>query len=134
MGLKARVATLPGREITADEQQRFRVDDLLPSRVMRPADAQDAARELRLCDLAPGVGVAYPAGKLAGPGGPPATRAASSSPSTLPTGARATVGVTAEVTSRVQTRPQVEPALLAHFGMPGPATDPGTSLARQYLA
>src|SRR5207248_7214887 len=51
MGLNARVATLPGHEITVEEQQEFRVDDLLPSRVMRPADGQDAARGLRLCDL-----------------------------------------------------------------------------------
>jgi len=62
MGLNARVATLPGQEITVDEQQRFRVDDLLPSRVMRPADAQDAARELRLCDLAPAAVVTWGGG------------------------------------------------------------------------
>ncbi len=62
MGLNARVATLPGQEITVEEQQRFRVDDLLPSRTIRAADAQDAARELRLCDLAPAAVVTWGGG------------------------------------------------------------------------
>src|SRR5438094_7223431 len=62
MGLNARVETLPGHEVTVEEQQPFRVDDLLPSRVMRPADAQDAARGLRLCDLAPTAGVIWGGG------------------------------------------------------------------------
>ncbi len=62
MGLNARVATLPGHEITVEEQQEFRVDDLLPSRVMRPADAQDAARGLRLCDLVPAAVVTWGGG------------------------------------------------------------------------
>jgi len=53
MGLKAHVATLPGQEISVEEQRRWHVDDLLPSRLMRPADAEDAARGLRLCDMTP---------------------------------------------------------------------------------
>jgi len=62
MGVNARVQTLPGQEITVEEQRRFRVEDLLPSRVLRPADAQDAARELRLCDLAPAAVVTWGGG------------------------------------------------------------------------
>src|SRR5205823_14966623 len=34
----------------------------LPSRVMRPADAQDAARGLRLCDLVPAAVVTWGGG------------------------------------------------------------------------
>src|SRR2546428_1892126 len=71
MGLKARVATLPGHEITVEEQQEFRVDDLLPSRVMRPADAQDAARGLRLCDLVPAAVVTWGGGTQIRLGAPP---------------------------------------------------------------
>src|SRR5438094_865310 len=62
MGLNARVETLPGHEVTVEEQQPFRVDDLLPSRVMRPADAQDAARGLRVCDLVPAAVVPWGGG------------------------------------------------------------------------
>jgi len=62
MGLKAHVETLPGQEISVEEQRRWRVDDLLPSRVMRPADAQDAARELGLCDMTPAAVVTWGGG------------------------------------------------------------------------
>ena len=235
MGVNARVQTLPGREITVEEQQRFRVDELLPSRVMRPADAQDAARELRLCDLAPaavvtwgggtqmrlgtaprryevafstdrmarlleyepadltcrveagmrlqdlqesllaqgqrlpldpphpdratvggmlaananglgrarygtvrdwviGIAVAYPSGKLARAGGKVVKNVAGYDLMKLHIGALGTLGVIAEVNFKVQTRPQVEATLLAHFAMPAPAIDAGTTLARQYLA
>ena len=235
MGVNARVQTLPGREITVEEQQRFRVDELLPSRVMRPADAQDAARELRLCDLAPaavvtwgggtqmrlgtaprryevafstdrmarlleyepadltcrveagmrlqdlqesllaqgqrlpldpphpdratvggmlaananglgrarygtvrdwviGIAVAYPSGKLARAGGKVVKNVAGYDLMKLHIGALGTLGVIGEVNFKVQTRPQVEATLLAHFDMPAPAIDTGTTLARQYLA
>src|SRR5207248_8606370 len=62
MGLKAHVETLPGQEISVEEQRRWRVDDLLPSRVMRPADAQDAARGLGLCDMTPAAVVTWGGG------------------------------------------------------------------------
>ena len=71
MGLNARVETLPGHEIGVEEQQRFRVDDLLPSRVMRPADAQDAARGLRLCDQAAAAVVTWGGGTQMGLGPAP---------------------------------------------------------------
>lgn len=52
MGVKARQA-VPGHQITVDTQHRLEVDGLLPSKVMRPIDADDAARGLRLCDRIP---------------------------------------------------------------------------------
>src|SRR5438270_10451062 len=71
MGLNARVETLPGHEIGVEEQQRFRVDDLLPSRVMRPADAQGAASGLRLCDQAAAAVVTWGGGTQMGLGPAP---------------------------------------------------------------
>ena len=50
MGVKSRPQTLPGQAITVDEQRRFSVDGLLPSTVMRPNDADHAARDLHACD------------------------------------------------------------------------------------
>src|SRR2546423_4699486 len=50
MGVKARAQLVPGHQISLEEQQRLGVDGLLPSKIMRPADADDAARGLRLCD------------------------------------------------------------------------------------
>ena len=44
MGVKARAQALPGHEINVDEQRGLSVDGLLPSTVMRPEDAEDAAR------------------------------------------------------------------------------------------
>src|SRR3989449_5994945 len=58
MGVKARPLALPGEAITVDEQRRFSVDGLLPSTVIRPKDADEAARELYSCDEVPAaVGV-----------------------------------------------------------------------------
>ena len=71
MGLKAHVATLPGQEISVEEQRRWHVDDLLPSRVMRPADAEDAARGLRLCDMTPAAVVTWGGGTQMRLGGTP---------------------------------------------------------------
>jgi glycolate oxidase FAD binding subunit len=50
VGVKARSQPLPGHQITVDEQHRLEVDGLLPAKVIRPLDAEDAARALRLCD------------------------------------------------------------------------------------
>lgn len=53
MGVEARAKVLPGHQISVEQQQLMSVDGLLPSKVMRPADAEDAARGLRQCDLVP---------------------------------------------------------------------------------
>src|SRR2546426_4275751 len=58
MGVKARPLALSGEAITVDEQRRFSVDGLLPSTVIRPKDADEAAGELYSCDEVPAaVGV-----------------------------------------------------------------------------
>jgi glycolate oxidase FAD binding subunit len=71
MGVKARAEALPGHEIGLDEQREFSVDGLLPSTVMRPEDAEDAARGLHLCDLAPAAVVVWGGGAQMGLGTPP---------------------------------------------------------------
>ena len=71
MGVKARAQALPGHEIGVDEQRAFSVDGLLPSTVMRPADADDAARGLHLCDLAPAAVVVWGGGTQMRLGAPP---------------------------------------------------------------
>ena len=71
MGVKARAQALPGHEIGVDEQRGLSVDGLLPSTVMRPEDAEDAARGLRLCDLAPAAVVVWGGGTQMRLGTPP---------------------------------------------------------------
>jgi glycolate oxidase FAD binding subunit len=71
MGVKARPQALPGHEITVDEQRRLSVDGLLPSTVMRPEDAADAARGLHLCDVAPAPLVVWGGGTQMRLGAPP---------------------------------------------------------------
>ena len=53
MGVEARVKALPGHQISVEQQRLMAVDGLLPSKGMRPADAEDAARGLALCDQVP---------------------------------------------------------------------------------
>jgi glycolate oxidase FAD binding subunit len=53
---------VPGQQVSAEEQPRLSVDGLLPSSIMRPADAEDAARGLRLCDRAPAAVVVWGGG------------------------------------------------------------------------
>jgi glycolate oxidase FAD binding subunit len=48
--------------MTVDDQRHLSVDDLLPSKIMRPGDADDAARGLRLCDLTPAAAVIWGGG------------------------------------------------------------------------
>jgi hypothetical protein len=59
VGVRAGATVLPGHQITVDDQRRLSVDDLLPSKIMHPGDADDAARGLRLgrwhADAARGV-------------------------------------------------------------------------------
>jgi glycolate oxidase FAD binding subunit len=71
MGVKARPQALPGQEITVDEQRKFSVDGLLPSTVMRPNDADDAARDLHACNLAPAAVVVWGGGTQMRLGAPP---------------------------------------------------------------
>src|SRR2546423_4414125 len=71
MGVKARAQALPGHEITVDEQRGLSVDGLLPSTVMRPEDAEDAARGLNLCDVAPAAVVVWGGGTQMRLGAPP---------------------------------------------------------------
>ena len=60
--MKARPQAPPGHEISVDEQRQLSVEGLLPSTVMRPEDAEDAARGLKLCDLAPAATVVWGGG------------------------------------------------------------------------
>jgi glycolate oxidase FAD binding subunit len=62
VGVKARQQTLPGQEINVEEQRRLSVDGLLPSTVMRPDDAADAARDLYACDQVPAAVVVWGGG------------------------------------------------------------------------
>ena len=71
MGVKARPQALPGHDIDVEEQRRLSVDGLLPSTVMRPDDAVDAARGLHLCDLAPAAVVVWGGGTQMRLGAPP---------------------------------------------------------------
>src|SRR5437899_10417306 len=71
MGVKACAQGLAGHEIGVDEQSVCSVDGLLPSTVMRPEDAEDAARGLHLCDLAPAAVVVWGGGTQMRLGAPP---------------------------------------------------------------
>ena len=71
MGVKAREHAWPGPGITVDEQRTFSVDGLLPSTVMRPNDAGDAARGLRDCDEVPAAVVVWGGGTQMRLGAPP---------------------------------------------------------------
>ncbi len=71
MGVKARAQALPGHEINVEEQRRLSVDGLLPSTVMRPDDADDAAGGLHACDLAPAAVVVWGGGTQMPLGAPP---------------------------------------------------------------
>ena len=69
--MRARAQALPGHQINVDEQRGFSVDGLLPSNVMRPDDADDAARGLHLCDLTPAAVVVWGGGTQMRLGAPP---------------------------------------------------------------
>ena len=62
MGLRIDAQPLPGHQISVEQQHRMSVDGLLPSKIMHPADAEDAARGLRLCDLTPAAVVIWGGG------------------------------------------------------------------------
>ena len=71
MGVKARRRALPGHEIGVDEQRGYSVDGLLPSTVMRPEDAEDAAVGLHLCDQVPAAVLVWGGGTQMRLGAPP---------------------------------------------------------------
>jgi len=62
VGVEARVTALPGHHISVEQQRQMGVDGLLPSTVMRPGDAEDAARGLRLCDRVPAAVIVWGGG------------------------------------------------------------------------
>jgi glycolate oxidase FAD binding subunit len=51
--VRAREQAVPGHQVSVEEQRRLEVDGLLPAKVMRPLDAEDAARGLRMCAAMP---------------------------------------------------------------------------------
>jgi glycolate oxidase FAD binding subunit len=71
VGVDARTQALPGQLIDVGQQRALAVDGRLPSRIMRPADAQDAAKGLRQCDLAPAAVVVWGGGTQMRLGAPP---------------------------------------------------------------
>jgi len=62
VGIEARVKPLPGHQTSVEQQRLMSVDGLLPSKVMRPEDAGDAAAGLRLCDLGPAAVIVWGGG------------------------------------------------------------------------
>ena len=71
MGVDARVKALPGHQISVERQRLMSVDGLLPSKIMRPVDADDAAAGLRLCDLVPAAVIVWGGGTQMRLGSPP---------------------------------------------------------------
>jgi glycolate oxidase FAD binding subunit len=71
VGVKARPQALPGQEINVEQQRRLSVDGLLPSTVIRPKDADEAARDLHDCDQVPAALVVWGGGTQVRLGAPP---------------------------------------------------------------
>jgi glycolate dehydrogenase FAD-binding subunit len=71
VGVKARTQAVPGHQVSVEAQHRLSVDDLLPAKIMEPADADDAARSLRLCDQASAAVVVWGGGTQMRLGSPP---------------------------------------------------------------
>ena len=71
MGVEARTRTLPGQSIAVERQRQLTVDGRVPSKIMRPDDAEDAARLLRECDLVPAAVVVWGGGTQMRLGAPP---------------------------------------------------------------
>jgi glycolate oxidase FAD binding subunit len=71
VGVKARIQAVPGLQVSVEAQRRLSVDDLLPAKIMEPADADDAARSLRLCDQASAAVVVWGGGTQMRLGSPP---------------------------------------------------------------
>jgi glycolate oxidase FAD binding subunit len=71
LGVKAQSRPVPGHQISVVEQALMEVDGLHPAKVMHPGDAEDAARGLRLCDLAGASVVVFGGGTQMAFGAPP---------------------------------------------------------------
>lgn len=71
MGVEARTRLLPGHQISVGQQRQLAVDGLPPAKLMRPEDAEDAARGLRLCDLVPAAVIVWGGGTQMRLGAPP---------------------------------------------------------------
>lgn len=71
MGVEARTRLLPGHEISVGQQRQLAVDGLPPAKLMRPEDAEDAARGLHLCDLVPAAVIVWGGGTQMRLGAPP---------------------------------------------------------------
>ncbi|TME48063.1 MAG: FAD-dependent oxidoreductase [Chloroflexi bacterium] len=69
--MNTRTEPVPGHQISVEVQRRLEVDGVLPAKVMRPTDAEDAARGLRLCDLTPAAVVVWGGGTQMRLGTPP---------------------------------------------------------------
>src|SRR5947209_3470432 len=73
MGVRTGATSAPGHALTSQEQQARIVDGLMPSTAMRPEDAEDMARGLRLCDQAQAGVVVWGGGTQMRLGNPPST-------------------------------------------------------------
>jgi glycolate oxidase FAD binding subunit len=62
VGVEARTKGLPGHQLSVEQQRQLAVDGLRPANVMRPENAEDAARGLRLCDLVPAAVIVWGGG------------------------------------------------------------------------
>jgi glycolate oxidase FAD binding subunit len=71
VGVEARTQALPGESIDVASPRNLAVDGQVPSRIIRPADAEDAARGLRQCDLVPAAVVVWGGGTQMRLGAPP---------------------------------------------------------------
>ena len=71
MGVKAQSRAVPGHQVSVMEQRLKEVDGLQPAKIMHPGDADDAARGLRLCDLAGAAVVVWGGGTQLRQGAPP---------------------------------------------------------------
>ena len=71
MGVKSGTQAVPGHQIAVEEQQKISVDGLVPAKAMRPYDAEDAARGLRLCDASGAAVVVWGGGTQMRLGSPP---------------------------------------------------------------
>jgi glycolate oxidase FAD binding subunit len=70
MGLKTQ-RRIPGKQISVEDQRRFGVDGLLPSKAMYPASPEEAAQSLQVCAEAGVTAVIHGGGTQIGLGNPP---------------------------------------------------------------
>lgn len=70
--MRAGVPPLPGHQISVAQQRGLSVDGLLPAKIMRPTDSDDAARGLRQCDEAGAATIVWGGGTQMALGSVPA--------------------------------------------------------------